>query len=147
MKGYEKYFDVKECRWKNRKASTEGYTSGYEGKSITDTSTYKPSIDSVRQALANGRTIVSGMYEFNKEGEQNEDYQRIWNEWERPDISEVDEYIKSEQEKNRKKRDEKEWERKNKEYSERLAEKRESDKAEVIDIIHKAIELGKGTNK
>lgn len=142
MKNYEKYFDEKELRWKNRKCDTQGCEINYTG-SITDKSTYKPSIDSIRQALANGKTIVSGLYEYDKEGKRKEDCERVWDEWEKPDLIDVDNYIKEEQNKNRKKYEEAKYKNLAKKYSEKLKEQDEENRKNVIELIHEAIEKGK----
>ena len=92
MEKITKYFDRESGTWKEKRINDS--TGINTHTNTTDVKTYKPTLDSIRQMLATGTTKIVGHYDYDKDGNRNENGDRIYDSWQNVDITDVDKSIK-----------------------------------------------------
>lgn len=91
----EKIFNSNKCKWEEKERIEEKI--GSPGKTVTDIKNYRPTLDSIRNIMASGNTKQSGLYDYDEEGNEIEENNHIFENFERPDISEVEKKLKEKQ--------------------------------------------------
>lgn len=91
----EKIFNKDKCKWEEKERIEEKI--GSPGKTVTDIKNYRPTLDSIRNIMASGKTKQSGLYDYDEEGKEIEENNHIFENFERPDISEVEKKLKEKQ--------------------------------------------------
>lgn len=91
----EKKFNKNKCKWEEKERTEEKI--GGPGTTVTDIKSYRPTLDSIRNIMATGNTKQNGLYDFDEEGNEIEENNHIFENFERPDISEVEKKLKEKQ--------------------------------------------------
>ncbi len=138
----EKIFNPEKNKWEEKERIQEKI--GSPGKSVTDIKSYRPTLDSIRNIMATGKTKQNGLYDFDEEGNMIEENNHIYENFERPDISEVDKRLKEKQKiakENYKKKKERE------EFIKTKEELEKKDKEENEKILGILEDIKKGVQK
>ena len=91
----EKVYNQETCKWEERERVVEKL--GKARKSVTDIKSYRPTLDSIRNVMASGSTKQTGLYDYDEEGKEIEENNHIFENFESPDISEVEKRLKEKQ--------------------------------------------------
>ncbi len=137
----EKVFNEEKCKWEERERREQSKITG--GKSVTDIRSYRPTLDSIRNIMATGNTKQTGMYDYDEEGNMIENSNHIYENFERPDISEVEKRLKEKQKlakENYKKKKEKEEIRKTQEEIEKKEEQENEKIMQILEDIKKGVQ-------
>jgi len=93
MKQFTRVFDRNSQSWKVKEIVIDETMKPKDCLDITDVKTYKPTLDSIRQMLANGSTKIVGQYDYDENGKKM-DSDRCFDNWQNVDITDVDKVIK-----------------------------------------------------
>ena len=137
----EMIFNQNNNKWEKRERIEEKI--GKPGKSVTDIKNYRPTLDSIRNVMATGTTRQSGLYDYDEEGKEIEENNHIFENFEKPDISEVEKKLKEKQslanENYKKKKAMQKMKKEQEEYEKK--EKEENEKVmQILEDIKKGVE-------
>ena len=138
----EKIFNPEKNKWEERERIQEKL--GKPGKSVTDIKSYRPTLDSIRNIMAAGKTRQTGLYDFDEEGNLIEDNNHIYENFERPDISEVDKRLKEKQREAKENYKKKKEKQEMKEKQEELEKKDKEENEKILGILE---DIKKGVQK
>lgn len=94
MKQFTRVFDRITQTWKTEEIEVCETLGTKETMNITDIKTYKPTLDSIRQMLGSGTHKIVGQYDYDEHGKKLEN-DRMFDNWQNVDISDVDKAIRN----------------------------------------------------
>lgn len=138
----EKIFNQNINKWEEKERIQEQLVK--PGESVTDIKSYRPTLDSIRNIMATGKTKQSGMYDYDEDGNYIEENNHVFENFERPDISEVEEKLKKKQRIAKENLERKREKEKMKKTQEELEKKEKEENEKVMQILE---EIKKGVQK
>lgn len=138
----EKIFNANINKWEEKERIQEELVK--PGKSVTDIKNYRPTLDSIRNIMATGKTKQNGMYDFDEDGNFIEENNHIFENFERPDISEVEKKLKQKQRLAKENLEKKKEKEEIKKTQEKLEKKEKEENEKVMQILE---DIKKGVTK